>query len=128
MATGWFFTQFPPSRFAIEAELRNSFWHSGYGHIWFTCIRDEPPYACLGLWNDREFHIEWEPKDCLTLTMPEPNDHLLTAFEKVLGHRALAAYKNGEGKVVVEWRVRDGDKRFQELEGSGVQELERLNK
>lgn len=128
MTAQWFTVHFPPSRFAIEGELRSNFWRAGYGHIWFTCTQDEPPYACLGTLDGDEFNIEWEPKTYLLLKTKEPNPRLLQAMERVLGHRALAAYRNGDGSVVVEWRAKNADQRFDELGASGVQDLERLNK
>jgi len=45
----------------------------------------------------------------------------------VLGHHATAAYRNAEGKVVIEWRVKDASNRFAELAKSSVTELERLS-
>ncbi len=128
MSPNWFFTEFPPSRHGIENELRLAFWKAGYGQMWFSCSKDEPPYECAGHWHDKSFTIEWEPKNYLTLKMKEPDDDLLDAFQRMLKHKALAAYRNGGGTVVVEWRVKDADARFQELQTSGAAELERLDK
>jgi hypothetical protein len=128
MSPNWFFTEFPPSRHGIENELRLSFWKAGYGQMWFSCTKDEPPYECTGRWHDRDFTIEWTPKNYLMLKMQAPDDDLLDAFQRMLKHKALAAYRNGGGTVVVEWRVKDADARFQELQTSGAAELERLDK
>lgn len=126
-SAAWFFTQFPPSRHAIENETRLAFWQAGFSQMWFTCTKDKPPYECHGLWGTKDFIVEWEPKSYLLLKMKEPYQDLLEAFERVLKHRALAAYKDGDGTVVVEWRMKDADTRFQELQKNGAQELERLN-
>lgn len=128
MSPHWFFTEFPPSRHGIENELRLAFWKAGYGQMWFSCTKDEPPYECEGHWHDNSFAIEWEPKKFLSLRMKEADDDLLDAFQRVLNHKALAAYRNGDGHVVVEWRVKAADARFQELQTSGAKELERLDK
>lgn len=127
MSPSWFFTEFPPSRHGIENELRLSFWKAGFGQMWFSCTQDELPYECQGRWHDKDFAIEWEPKRFLTLKMNEVNDDLLDAFQQMLKHKALAAYRNGGGTVIVEWRVQDADARFRELQTSGATELERLD-
>lgn len=125
-ASWWFLTEPPPSRHTIENEMRIAFWNAGFKQMWFTCTKDQPPIECNGKWRGKDFTVEFEPKKSLMLKMKEPDQDLLDAFERVLGHRALAAYKNGGGKVVVEWRVRDAETRFQELQKSGAKELERL--
>ena len=128
MSTSWFFTQFSPSRHGIENEMRLAFWKAGYGQMWLSCTKDAPPYECVGHWHNQDFSIEWTPKDYLLLKMKEADQELLDAFQRMLKHKALAAYRNGGGTVVVEWRVKGADARFQELQASGAQELERLDK
>ncbi len=123
----WFFTKFPPSRSVIENDVRLSFWKAGYGKMFFVCVQDTAPFACTGEWGDAEFALEWEPQNYVRLKMPAPNQDLLLAFENVLHHKALAAYKENNG-VVVEWRAKNADARFAELQAAGVAELERLNK
>jgi hypothetical protein len=71
--------------------------------------------------------IEWVPLEYFKLRMQEPNKEVLEAFERVLGHRALAAYREAQGGVVVEWRAGNTDERWNELEKSGVPDLERLS-
>lgn len=127
MSADWFFTNYPTSRFAIENDLRTKLWLTGFKGMWVTCLKDTPPYQCQGNWNSNDFVMEWEPKNYLLLKMKTPNDELLHTFERALGHKALAAYKNSDG-VVVEWRTKNADERFKELQSSGVAELERLDK
>ncbi len=127
MIARWFFANFPPSRSAIESELRQAIWRAGLQDMWLTCTHDQPPYACQGAWHGKEFALEWEPGSFILLKMTEPNQELLDAFEKILQHHALAAYKNGDNRVVVEWRIKDADARYQELQASGVSNLERLH-
>ena len=127
MSATWFFTQFPPSRHGIENALRLAFWKAGYGEIWFSCTKDAPPYECVGNWHKQDFTIEWEPKNYLFLKMKDPDEELLDAFQRMVKHKALAAYKDPSGRVVVEWRVNDAPARIQELETAGAAELERLD-
>jgi hypothetical protein len=127
MSTSWFFTRFPPTRHGIENELRLAFWKAGYGQMWFSCTKDAPPYECVGHWHANDFTIEWEPQNYLLLKMKDANEDLLDAFQRMIKHKALAAYKNGGGSVVVEWRVKDADARVQELQDAGAKELERLD-
>jgi hypothetical protein len=122
----WFVMTFPPSRHAIENELRLSLWSAGYGNVWITCTDPEAPYKCNGRWDDKNFQVAWEPRTFVTLKMKEPNQPLLEAFERVLKHRALAAYKSN-GDIVVEWRTQDAGKRFDELQSQGARELQRLD-
>ncbi len=122
----WFTIKFPPSRHAVENELRLALWGAGFAPVWITCTKAESPYECGGRWGDKTFQVEWAPRDYVVLKMPEPNQQLLEAFEKTLKHRALAAYQSN-GAVLVEWRVKDGVKRFEELERQGAKELQRLN-
>ncbi len=128
MSAAWFYSAFPPSRSVIENELRLAFWKAGLGNMWLSCTKEEPPYICEGSWRDTKFKMEWETGKYLTIQSNEPNQALLDAFDRLLGHRALAAYRNGEGKVVIEWRAKDGAARLQELQSSGVRDLEPLNK
>lgn len=128
MNASWLFTTFPPSRHGIENELRLTFWKAGFGQMWFSCTKDQPPYECVGQWRDTRFSLEWKPGSYLLLKMPEADKPLLDAFQRVLKHKALAAYQNGGGGVIVEWRVGDADARFQELQSSTVSQLERLDK
>ncbi len=128
MSANWFFTLHPSSCSAIENGLRLSFWKAGLAAVWFTCTKPTAPFECQGFWGDAEFALEWEPRNYLLLKMRAPNQDLLNAFERVLKHKALAAYRNGGGNVVVEWRVRDANARFAELNASGVADLERLDK
>ncbi len=126
MTASWFSITFPPSRFAIESELRSIFWRAGYGNLWFTCVRDEPPFECLGLWQQQEFRIEWQPLNYLLLKTQQPNQALLAMFERIMGHKALAAYKDDAGQVIVEWRAKGGAARLEELKSSQVMDLEPL--
>ena len=126
MSSSWFLSQPTPSRHSIENEMRIAFWNAGFKQMWFTCTKDQPPIECSGAWRGKDFIVEFEPKKSLTIKMKEPDQELLQAFERVLAHRALAAYKNGDGKVIVEWRVHDADARYGELQKSGAKELERL--
>lgn len=123
----WLFQSYPPSRAIIENHLRLAFWHAGVVHMWFTCTKETPPFECQGFWDGEEFTIEWEPKRYLLLKMRAPNQNLLNIFERVLTHKALAAYRNGN-QVIVEWRVQGADARFAELQACGVAELERLDR
>lgn len=127
MSTTWFFKQYPPARSVIENDLRLTFWKAGLAAIWFTCTKETAPFECQGLWGEEEFALEWEPQNYLLLKMRAPNKDLLTAFERVLKHKALAAYRR-DGTVVVEWRVQNADARFAELKADGVSDLERLDK
>ncbi len=127
MSAKWFLVQFPPSCSVIENELRQALWKVGLGNMWLSCIKDEPPYECRGSWRNQEFALEWEPGAYIMVKTPEPNQDLLDAFERMLRRRALAAYRNGDGRVIVEWRAKDANTRWQELEASGVQSLERLD-
>ena len=126
MSARWLFKQYPPSRYVIESDLRMTFWQNGATRMWFTCTRETPPFECQGYWGDETFTLEWEPQKYLLLKMRAPHPDLLTLFERVLRHKALAAYRNGN-QVIVEWRVQDADARFAELQASGVAELERLD-
>jgi hypothetical protein len=127
MSANWFVTRPSPARSVIENELRLSFWKAGLSAMWFSCTRAIVPFECLGFWDEKEFLIEWEPMNYLFLRMKAPNQDLLLAFERVLGHKALAAYRDGDGTVVVEWRVKDSDVRFDELREKGAPDLERLD-
>ena len=54
------------------------------------------------------------------VTMKEPNKDVLEGIVAVFwGHR-VAAYRNEEGDVAVEWRARNPDARWSESEKSGV--------
>lgn len=126
MARTWFFKPYPPARFVIENDLRLTFWHAGAGSMWFTCTKETTPFECEGSWGEEKFALEWEPQNYLLLKMRAPNKDLLTTFERVLKHPALAAYRR-DGTVIVEWRVQNADARFAELKASGVADLERLD-
>lgn len=126
MSALWFLTPLPPSRHTIENEMRLAFWEAGFKQMWFTCVKDHAPIDCIGQWRDASFSVAFDPRESLTLKMKEPNQDLLKGFERVLEHRAVAAYR-ADGDVVVEWRVHDADARFKELQASAVKDLERLN-
>jgi hypothetical protein len=125
MSASWFMSDLGPSRHSIENSMRLSFWEAGLKQMWFTCVKEHAPIQCTGKWHETNFTVEFEPKKYLMLRMKEPNPDLLKGFERVLGHRALAAYRTN-GEVVVEWRVRDADARFRELQSSSAQELQRI--
>jgi hypothetical protein len=126
MSADWFFTNYPASRSVIENDLRLRLWASGFKGMWVSCTKDSAPFECKGNWSSNDFVMEWEPKNYLLIKMKAPNPEVLSVFERALKHKALAAYKNADG-VVVEWRVNNADARFQELQASGVAELERLD-
>lgn len=127
MSTLWLFTDYPPSRWVIEQDLREKFWFAGFKSMWISCLKNTPPFECVAEWRGVEFSFEWEPKNYLLLKMKTPNQDLLDAFEKMLKHNALAAYKK-DNTVLVEWRVTNAEARLQELQASGVAEFERLDK
>ena len=128
MSADWFFTNYPASRSVIENDVRLKLWQSGFKGMWLSCTKDTAPFECQGNWSSNDFVMEWEPKNFLMLKMKAPNQDVLSVFERALKHKALAAYKNADGTVVVEWRVNNPDARFQELQASGATELERLDK
>lgn len=128
MSASWLFTDYPASRSVIENDVRLAFWKVGAKGLWVTCTKDTAPFECQADWNGTSFSIEWAPKTYLLLKMKAPNNDLLNIFERMLKHKALAAYKNGGGAVIVEWRVKDANARFDELKAGGVASLERLDK
>ncbi len=128
MTPYWFAKKLPASRHGIENAVRLAFWAAGFGDTYFTCTNPEPPVKCMGLWRSSEpIDIEWVPRDYFLLRMKAPNEDMLSAFERVLGHRALAGYRDQNGDVVVEWRVNDPDGRYAELQQGGAKDLERLS-
>jgi hypothetical protein len=127
MSANWFLAEPVPARSVIENDLRLSFWKSGLAAVWFTCTKSSSPFECTGYWGEKDFSLEWEPRNYLLLKMKAPNQDVLLAFERVLGHKALAAYRNGGGNVIVEWRVKHADARFEELQGQSATDLERLD-
>jgi hypothetical protein len=128
MTPYWFSKKLPPSRHGIESAIRLAFWAHGFGDTYFTCVNPDIPIRCEGLWKGSfPLHVEWVPDDYFKVTMPEPNKDGLEAFERVLGHHALAAYRNDAGEVVVEWRAHNPDQRWNELVKSEVKDLERLS-
>ncbi len=128
MSAQWFSANYPPSRSVIENDLRLAFWQAGFKGMWFSCTKETAPFECQGDWGGAAFSMEWEPQKYLLLKMKAPNQDLLNIFERVLAHKALAAYKNAEDNVVVEWRAQNSAARFQELQTGGVGNLERLDK
>ena len=128
MSAAWLFTNYPPSRSVIEGDLRLAFWKAGFKGLWFSCTKDSAPFECQVEWDGTPVALEWEPKNYLLVKMKAPNQGLLDGLERVLKHKALAAYQNGGGNVVVEWRIKDADTRYRELQSSGVAALERLDK
>lgn len=126
MPTTWFFKQYPPARSVIENDLRLTFWQAGLVAMWFTCAKETAPFECHGFWSAETFTLEWMPREYLLLKMRAPNKDLLAAFERVLKHKALAAYRRDD-TVIVEWRVPNADARLAELQASGVADLERLD-
>ena len=128
MTPYWFSKQLPASRHGIENAVRLAFWAAGFGDTYFTCTQAESPIKCMGLWHSTEpLDVEWVPKNYFLLHLKQPNQDVLDAFERVLGHKALAAYRDSSGDVVVEWRVSDGSARYAELQQAGAKELERLS-
>ena len=128
MTPYWFSKKLPASRTGIENAVRLAFWAGGFGETYFTCTRAESPIQCNGLWkSSTALSIEWSPMEYFQLKLKEPDKDVLEAFERVLGHRALAAYRDPKGEVVVEWRPRDPLARWEELEKSGAPDLERLS-
>ena len=127
MTPYWFEKPLPSSRHTIENMVRLSFWGAGLGGLFVTCLQENAPYRCSGVWHATSFTMDWMPNAYLTLTMKEPNKELLESFERVLGHKAFAAYRDGNNMVVVEWRTSGLKARYSDLEGSGVQELEKLS-
>ncbi len=127
MTPYWFAKQLPPSRHAIENAVRLAFWGLGFGDTYFTCVQPEPPIRCIGTWRSTHpLEIEWVPLDYFILRMNEADNDAFDAFEQVLGHHATVAFRDGD-KVIVEWRVKDGQARYAELEQAGVKDLQKLS-
>ncbi len=128
MTPYWFSKKLPASRHGIENAIRLAFWAQGFGDTYFTCTHAEVPIQCTGVWKTSfPMNVEWTPNEYFKVTMSEPNKDVLEAFERVLGHHANVAYRNDQGRVVIEWRVNNADQRISELEKSSVTDLERLS-
>jgi len=128
MASNFLMLQLANSRHTIENELRFALWRAGFKEMWVSCAQETVPFLCHGAWGEKTFTVEWEPKNYLLLKTPNPDQTLLNAFQVMLDHRPLAAYKNGGNQVIVEWRVKDPEARYNELHVAGVAELQRLSK
>ncbi len=127
MTPYWFSKTLPSSRHGIENAVRLAFWAAGFGDTYFTCTSADPPYKCMGLWRSTDpLEIEWVPMDHFLLRMKKADQDAFDAFERVLGHAPLAAYRDASGDVLVEWRVQGGSERLAELEKAGVKDLERF--
>ncbi|MBI5650122.1 MAG: hypothetical protein HZC40_06720 [Chloroflexi bacterium] len=128
MATNFLMQPLANSRHAIENELRSALWRAGFKGMWVSCVQETAPFICQGAWGEKTFTVEWEPKNYLLLKSPSPDQELLNAFQTMLNHHPLAAYKNGGDQVIVEWRVKEPETRYNELHVAGVAELQRLSK
>ncbi len=128
MPSNFLLNNLPASRHTIENALRFEFWRAGFKNVWFTCTQETTPLQAQAAWGENTLNVEWEPSKYLLLKSSQPDQNALNAFAIVLKHKPLAAYKTAEGQVVIEWRIKDGDARFQELQSAGVTELQRLNK
>lgn len=127
MTPYWFTKRLPASRHGIENALRLAFWAAGFGETYFTCVQAEPPVKCAGTWRTTHpLSVEWVPLDYFVLRMKEVDQDAFDAFERVLGHRASVAFHDENGDVVVEWRTRDAEARYRELEQAGARSLEKL--
>lgn len=115
MAEGrWFYEPLPPSRFAIQERLRQTYWRAGLSTLWLECRDEKPPYRVEGHWNDVSFTIEWGSADWLLLRSNKDAARLAQVTELLLGFKPLARYVQG-GQIVYEWRVRSRRERLAEL-------------
>lgn len=84
-------------------------------------------HGCGGEHKNNPFYITWAPDTFLLVSSKEDDPELTKAFEKVVEYKPFAKYIEPlNGLYTTEWDKIDPDKRYQELQEEGKQELIRL--
>jgi hypothetical protein len=119
-ATHWFYAQQQMSTGASIENLRHEFWANRFFNVWFTLSHNEPPYQVRGLWNNKPFELEYEPRKYAIVRIPKDSDYadwLRLAFSRSLGLEPHFQYQESSGKLVYEWRLVDREARWQSIQG-----------
>lgn len=122
----WFFEPEPPSQFAIQEHLRQTYWRAGLSTLWIECRQATPPFRAEGYWEDITLTLEWDTADWLLLKLSKDAPGVVQVTQLLLGFKPLARYVQN-GQIVYEWRARNRLQRLEELRSNeALQNLETL--
>lgn len=128
-AREWFLDKPGDNTYDIEVHVQRSFWHNGFGEVFFRCTKADPPYKCEGFWRGQELEFEWVPRQWLTLYLQEYDEGIVAGFSGVMRldpsiRYTLAAAGNGEapeaseaGQEEAEPEAENGDQASDEPAG-----------
>lgn len=116
-ALTWFYQQPEKNAYLIAERIRTNFWDARFGGLWLDTVKIEPPILMKGTYKGSAIELEWEPgKWCLLRTSPV-NDALALGVSNLVRFRPSFQYEDPNGNTVWEWRLTDGDARWQAIQG-----------
>jgi hypothetical protein len=123
-ATTWFYSVPEIGRpYLISERVNHTFWTNRMHGLHFNCTQAEAPFRLESEWNGTPVEIEFVPNQHFTLRMSVDSLPFIKGCSEVLGFPPSVSYKDGAA-YVVEWWVKDGAKRVQEVrEGRGYQHV-----
>lgn len=118
-ATTWFYNEPEKGRAYLIAErVNHTFWTNRINGIAFQCIHAEPPYRLVGVWNEIEVELEFEPQHVFILRMSQNSTPFVKSCAEILGFLPTVSYTDSDGRFIVEWYAKDAPKRLQEVQGN----------
>jgi hypothetical protein len=126
--THWFYSGKMPSAGAIAENMRHEFWEQHVYGVWFTCTRAENPHLFRGLWQNKQFEVEMEPRRYIVVRSKEELPWIVEGFKRGLRSVPTFKYQEADGRFTVEWRFDGREARWQSMQGKpAFKNLKRLD-
>ncbi len=123
----WFYSTPEPRPYYIEERVNHTLWKNRLQGIFMNCTQATVPIRMEGKWHDKPVAFEWKPGDYFILRTDTEEKALIGVMRQILMLRPAFAYRDMEGKQIVEWHTDGGQKRLNEIQGNpNFQNLRRL--
>lgn len=127
-AIHWFYSSKMPSAGAIAENMRHELWELHVYGVWFTCTHGELPYKYRGLWQDKQFEVEMEPRKYLIVRSKEDLPWIVEGFKRAMRCVPTFKYQEPDGRFAAEWRMDGREARWQSMQGKpAFKNLKRLD-
>jgi hypothetical protein len=119
-ASTWFYKEPEHNSYLIEERVNHTFWSNRIAAIHLDCTNAEPPFRMVGVWHTIPLEIEWVPSQYLTLSARGGDDvnRLIVGVREILGFTPTISYVDPDGRLKVEWHVKEADQRIREIQGN----------
>jgi hypothetical protein len=116
----WFYNSPGNNGFQVVERVRQTLWDARFYDFWFDSYSASAPYKVGGLLHQQAAELEWQPKEWLRLRSKTESGDFMNILSYLIGVKPALRFTDSDGFVNVEWRLKDSEARWKEINGNPI--------